>query len=79
MPEKRDLLDHHLPLFIFRRNSSLAAILPVRNQSVEQIDTRLEGRHIDRWNRKRRITVQSIVDDVELLEHIDIRRSVETQ
>src|SRR5213594_3671315 len=77
--EERDLLNHHLTLLVFRGFGFPAAILRVRNQGVEQVDTRLEDGHIDRWSRELRITVHALMYRVELFEQIGIRCSVETQ
>src|SRR5207302_1661898 len=47
VPEKRDVLDHRLALFVFRRDGFLAAILRVRNQGIEEVETqhgKKEGR-----------------------------------
>ena len=79
MSEERNLLDHQFTLLVFRGDGFLTAIFRVRYQGVEQIDTRLEDRHIDRWRGKRRITVHAVMHRVELFQQIAIRRFVETK
>jgi len=48
VPQQRVLPDHCRTLLLFRRNGLLAAILGVRNQNSELIDTGLEYLQIDR-------------------------------
>ena len=79
VPQQRVLLDHLRTLLLFRRNGLLAAILGVRNQNSELVDTSLEGLHIAGWSRERRIAVHAVVRSVELLEHIGIRRSTQPE
>src|SRR5207237_9046786 len=56
-----------------------AAIVGVRNQNDELVNTDLEGRQIDGWSRERRIAVHAVVRSVALLEHIGIRRSAQPE